>query len=513
MNEPHQTARLLGREQLHVAPRSVVEAGGVEYGLAHVNGYAQLAVLAGNVADVGGLEGNSSAHADGTLLLGPCNAVNIAALRERLAWLRPGPLGLRTSAGLGDRLGLATPGHVWAMRAAGGNIAPIFAQQSIREMQRTGRSAQEVMDDATWGVFAEGWRDGSGADADHLKTFGDIDICVAAGYTFFTVDPGEHVDDRAESVTGEALRDAFEALPWKDLEDSPEDAVRRYGGLRLTIEEHVVGFDETTALRAAVKYGRAVAHVARMYRHLMKVGNPSQVELEVSVDETAYPTSHAEHVYLAAELQRLGVRWVSLAPRYVGQFEKGVDYIGDLDTFEADFAVHAAIARHYGPYKLSLHSGSDKFSVYGIAARQTRGLVHLKTAGTSYLEALRTIAALDSELFREIYQFAREHYEADRASYHVSARLERAPLPGDVPDGALSDLLTQFDAREILHVTFGSVLKARRGEQARFYDRLMAMLRAHPDAYARNLETHFVRHLEPFVLPHGQRIDSTEKGK
>ncbi|GAC1565056.1 MAG: hypothetical protein NVS2B7_39180 [Herpetosiphon sp.] len=245
----------------------------------------------------------------------------------------------------------------------------------------------------------------------------------------------------------------------------------------------------------------------------MKVGNPSQVELEVSVDETAYPTSHAEHVYLAAELQRLGVRWVSLAPRYVGQFEKGVDYIGDLDTFEADFAVHAAIARHYGPYKLSLHSGSDKFSVYGIAARQTRGLVHLKTAGTSYLEALRTIAALDSELFREIYQFAREHYEADRASYHVSARLERAPLPGDVPDGALSDLLTQFDAREILHVTFGSVLKARRGEQARFYDRLMAMLRAHPDAYARNLETHFVRHLEPFVLPHGQRIDSTEKGK
>ena len=127
------------------------------------------------------------------------------------------------------------------------------------------------------------------------------------------------------------------------------------------------------------------------------------------------------------ELARLGVHWVSLAPRYIGRFEKGVDYIGDLAAFEADFALHAAIARRFGPYKLSLHSGSDKFSVYPIAMAQTRGLVHLKTAGTSYLEALRTIAALDPALFREIYVFARGRYPTDRASYHVSADLAKAP--------------------------------------------------------------------------------------
>ena len=110
----------------------------------------------------------------------------------------------------------------------------------------------------------------------------------------------------------------------------------------------------------------------------------------------------------------------------MGRFEKGVDYIGDLAAFQADFAVHAAIARHFGPYKLSLHSGSDKFSVYGIAMQETRGLVHLKTAGTCYLEALRTLSALDPALFREIYAFARQRYPTDRASYHVSAELAKA---------------------------------------------------------------------------------------
>ena len=118
---------------------------------------------------------------------------------------------------------------------------------------------------------------------------------------------------------------------------------------------------------------------------------------------------------------------MSLAPRFVGRFEKGVDYIGDLGELEKDVAAHAALARHFGPYKLSLHSGSDKFSVYPIAARLAKGLVHLKTAGTSYLEALRTAAAVDPAFFRAIYAFARERYDTDKASYHVSAELGKAP--------------------------------------------------------------------------------------
>jgi hypothetical protein len=349
------------------------------------------------------------------------------------------------------------------------------------------------MDDATWGIFQEGWQAGAGADADHLKTPADIDACLAAGFTFFTIDPGAHVDDRAATADLSGLQALAETLP-PDLQPRASSLLNR----TFDLEGLSLSFDEPTLLKAAVKYARAVGHVAEMYAHLARAAGGLPFELEVSVDETEQPTTHAEHVYIASELRRLGVQWVSLAPRYVGRFEKGVDYIGDLQAFEADLAGHAAIARQFGPYKLSLHSGSDKFSIYPAAMRQTRGLVHLKTAGTSYLEALRTVAASDTGLLREIYTFARQRYETDRASYHVSAELRRAPLPEAVSDWP--GLLDGFDARQILHVTFGSVLteKDSQGKPV-FYDRLVSLLRLHPEAYAANLESHFVRHLQPFV--------------
>jgi hypothetical protein len=499
---------LVGLLGLDNYPLSFASTTTAEFALAKTAAGPRLVVLADPGAAVQtDFEGETSEQAGQTLLLGSTSPANAAALRKHLTWLQPHPLGLRTSAGMGDRLGLATPGHVQAVRAVGGTIAPIFAQQSIREMARTGRTPQQVMDDATWGIFQEGWQAGVGADADHLKTTADIDACAAAGFTFFTIDPGEHVDGAADTDDAATLGRKYDALPWLGLETSAAALRAAYVGKWLEIEGHEIAYDDETLLRAAVKYGRAVAHVAAMYRHLLSAGR-GPFELEVSVDETDTPTTHAEHIFIARELRRLGVKWVSLAPRYVGRFEKGVDYIGDPSTssgqalvaFERDFAGHAAIARAVGPYKLSLHSGSDKFSVYPIVARLTKGLVHLKTAGTSYLEALRTIAALDPAFFRELYVFARERYETDRASYHVSAQLARAPRPEDVSQTDLPKLLDQFDAREILHVTFGSVLRWQNPDGSlRFYDRFMALLTANGDAYAVNLKAHFIRHLMPFV--------------
>jgi len=487
---------LLALNGLDVRPNSAVSVEDTQVGLAESG--QRLAVLAPPGSRVlSGFEGESSAAGGRTLVLGPKNATNLDALRDLLPWLRQRQLGTSTSAGFGDRLGVATPGHVRALRAAGGGLAPIFAQQSIREMERSGRSPQEVLDDATWGVFAEGWQEGFGADADHLKTTEDIDACVAAGYSFFTFDPGEYVDDGTEAAGASALRAALENLPWQVLEGFPADMRRRYLERSFDVEGHEVCFDDVSLARAAVKYGAAVAHVARLYRHLQAAMGEGDFEVEVSVDETESPTTHAQHIYIAKELRRLGVRWVSLAPRYVGRFEKGVDYTGDVASFEEDIEVHAAIARTVspdGPYKLSLHSGSDKFSIYPAFARQTRGFAHLKTAGTSYLEALRTVAALDPDLFREIYDFSRGSYEEDRASYHVSASLARAVQREDVPSEELPALLERFDEREILHVTFGSVLK-----EARFRDRLLGLLREHPERYAAGLEKHFLRHLEPFA--------------
>jgi hypothetical protein len=486
---------------LDLLPQSLAATDSAEWALARVADGLRLVILApkSNASVLSDFEGEVKEHDDRKLLVGPTSPQNAAALRGHVTWLRPKPLGLQTSAGMGDRLGLGTPGHVRAVRAVGGGIAPIFAQQSIREMSRTGRTPQQVMDDATWGTFQEGWREGVGADADHLKTTADIDACVAAGFTFFTIDPGEHVASRAERMSPFELQESLAALPWEQLEDDADSLRGRYLKRSFDIEGHSISFDETALARAAAKYGRAIAHVAGMYRHLVKAIGDKPFELEVSVDETETPTTHAEHIYIASELRRLGVRWVSLAPRYVGQFLKGVDYVGDLKAFEDDFAVHAAIARHFGPYKLSLHSGSDKFSVYPVAMRQTRGLVHLKTAGTSYLEALRTIAALDPQFFRAIYVFARQRYETDRASYHVAGSLERAPLPDSLGESDLPVLLDQFDSRQILHVTFGSVLTEREPDgRPRFSDRFMDFLRSHPEEYAANLEKHFIRHLTPF---------------
>ena len=494
--------------RLNIYPRSVVAIDDAEYGLAQTRAGLELAILAksADALSLRGFEGELGEAGGQTLLLGPSSPRNAAALRNHLPWLKPRTLGLHTSAGLGDRLGLATPGHVRAVRATGSALAPIFCQQSIREMTRTNRSPQQVMDDATWGIFQEGWRKGVGADADHLKTTGDMDSCLASGYTFFTIDPGEHVDNSAEAATLADLRAKLADLPWERMDDKPTWLTSRYRNRSFKIEEHTIAFDEASLLRAAIKYGKAVAHVAEMYRHLMKATGGWNCELEVSVDETELPTSHAEHVYIAKELRRLGVHWVSLAPRYVGRFEKGVDYIspagkiGETEAFEADFEVHAAIARVLGPYKLSLHSGSDKFSVYPLAMKQTYGLIHLKTAGTSYLEALHTLAQVDPAFFRALYVFARERYDTDKASYHVSAQLARAPKPEDVSDADLPAVLNQFDAREIIHVTFGSVLTWRNADKSlRFCDRLMGFLRANPEAYAANLEAHFIKHLKPFV--------------
>jgi hypothetical protein len=427
----------------------------------------------------------------GDLLRCPLTPENAAALRARLPWLIPVALGLRTSAGFGDRLGQATPGHVQA--AFGTGIAPIFAQQSVRENARTGRTPQQVVDDAMWGVFQAGWCEVWGADADHLKTPDVIAPFVAAGYSFFTVDPGDHVDNDAHTDPLPLLREKASALPWSTLDSSPADLEARYLGKTFNLGDVVIVFDDTTLFRAAAKYGRALAHIVTMYHALQAQLGSRPFDFEVSVDETDTPTAILEHFFLATEMRRLGIEWVSLAPRFVGRFEKGVDYIGDLAALDRCLAGHAAVMRHLGGYKLSLHSGSDKFTVYPVATHHAGGLVHLKTAGTSYLEALRAWAVVDPAGFREVLDFSRERYETDRATYHVSAELAKVPAARELTDAALPDLLNQFDARQVLHVTYGSVLD-------HYGDRLHTLLRAHENDYYTLLQQHFARHLEPFTL-------------
>jgi hypothetical protein len=483
-----------GAIKQQVYPRSITATARTLFFLSRKEEQKFLSVISRESDSIAGFDGGASdiwlSDQRMTLKISGISPANARTLRSIFSSLVPRPLGLKKSAGCGDRLGLATPGHVRAIRHS--SMAPILAQQSIRENARTGRTPQEVMDDALWGVFQEGWRDGFGADADHLKTTADIDSCSAAGFTFYTIDPGEHVDNEANIASAEVLKEKIAALPWAELETNWPNT-RSYLGKPVDLEEFKLTISEEELLRAAAKYGRVVAHTVGMYRHLEKVMNGDPFELEMSVDETETVTTLAEHVYIAHELKRLGVKWVSLAPRYVGTFEKGVDYIGDLKEFERSFAQHLAVSMTFGPYKLSLHSGSDKFSVYPIASRVAGELVHLKTAGTSYLEALRAIGKVDSKLFREIVAFARDRYPIDRASYHVSAEVSKAPDAASLSDENLTTLLDDFHTREILHVTFGSVL-----HHPDFRDPFFAALRGNEEVYYEMLETHFAKHLAPF---------------
>lgn len=431
-----------------------------------------------------------------TLMKCPTTAENAVVLRGILPFLLPRTLGLRKSAGCGDRLGLATPGHIRAIKQS--SLAPILAQQSIRENSRTGRTPQQVMDDAMWAVFQEGWRDGFGADADHLKTTADIDSCVAAGYTFYTIDPGEHVDNEANLASGDILKQKVSELPWTELESSWQNLKQQLGQAPVSLGDFSVSISEEELARAAAKYGRVIVHTAKMYRHLRAAMNGKPFELEMSVDETETVTTTAEHIYIAHELKRMGVKWGSLAPRYTGTFEKGVDFIGDLARFEGSFAQHVAIARFYGPYKLSLHSGSDKFSIYPIAARLAGELIHLKTAGTSYLEALRAVAQTNPALFRQIVTFAITRYPIDRATYHVSAEVEKMIDANALPDELLTSVVDDFHAREVLHVTFGSVL-----QHPDFREPFFAALREDEETYYRMLVTHFGKHFAAFAEASG----------
>jgi tagaturonate epimerase len=387
------------------------------------------------------------------------------------------PLHLTPSFGFGDRLGLATPGHIAAVR--GTKFAPIFAQQSVRENARTGRTPQQVMDDARRAVDAARWDSPWGADADHLKTLEDIPPFVQAGYTFFTVDPGEHVDNAADTDSTNVLRQKVAELNWDELSAFylNQNGEQVWGQFAKSSQP-----EAETLMRATVKYGRAIQHAVAMFQRLSEM--KGAFDFEVSVDETDAPTTPLEHFFIASELTRKAVRFTSLAPRFIGRFEKGVDYIGDLDELDAELAQHAAVTAHFGTYKLSLHSGSDKFSVYPLVGKHWGERIHVKTAGTSYLEALRVVAQCDPDLFLKIYSLGREHYETDRHSYHVSARLELLPKTGDLPS-----LLDDFHAREILHVTFGSTL-------AQFGAELQEALLKNETAYLEGVQSHLEKHLQ-----------------
>ena len=407
----------------------------------------------------------------------------------------PSILGLKKSFGYGDRLGLAGPGHIIADLKY--DFAGIFAQQSIREMDRTRRTPEEVMTAARLALTEAGYTRPWGADADHLKTLEDVRKTAAAGFTFFTIDPSSHVNNDADNMDEANLR----------TEIANQESESIYGSINLSElyldKTYDIGgveslsFDEETLYRAGVKYGRAIADVEIMAGHIAEACSGRPYEIEVSVDETDSPTSTLEHLFFALELKRRSITVVSLAPRFIGDFEKGIDYKGNIDAFEASLLRHVAIATAQGPYKLSVHSGSDKFSIYPVIGRICGELLHVKTAGTSYLESLRVICRQDTGLFKEITCYCAGRFSTDKATYHISTTDDDIARLGHEPVADLEAVyLDQNIGRQLLHVTFGSVLTEGNRENGQsFKDAILEILDRNQDLHKEVLDIHFSKHL------------------
>ena len=431
-----------------------------------------------------GFVGEAFVNGDGKACVkAPLNHENAAQLRRLFPFTAPKRvLGHARTMGVGDRLGIATPGHIRAFE--GCDALPVFAQQSIRELNLTGRTYENVLDSATFAVFREGYKRGFGADGDHLKTAEEVRGALDCGYTMVTLDCSEHIRNDIDAMTDEEVAAYYQA-DTKLEETYVEQCFILEQGLALT-------YDASSFKRMALIYGKAIEFILEIYESLMA---GADADFEISIDETFSITTPLQHYFVANELIARGVKFATLAPRFVGEFQKGVDYIGDVEEFRRQFQEHAMIADHFG-YKLSVHSGSDKFTVFPLIGALTNGRFHVKTAGTSWLVAMQLAARTDAALYREIHAFALESFDEARRYYHVTTNLANIPAPSSLTDGELEGLFDQNDARQLIHITYGLILGAKNADGSlRFRERLYRLWREHDEEYADMLRAHISGHL------------------
>ena len=475
---------VLGGADAGIYRRSLYRAGGVLYCIARTAADKALYAFGSSAASTpfGDLEATG---VEGVL----ARRVEMTAEAVRHLWkLFPftKPVSLReerTTIGMGDRLGVASAGHIRAARKY--RCYPVLAQQSLRELDYTGRSFADVVADASFAVFQEGYEDGFGADADHMKTIEAIDTALGESMPMITLDLTEVLRPEVADWSEGDLTAGFGALDAglrARLETDYVDVGYQAGDTTLTL-------DRVELARCALLYGDALDFAEKVNNHL-KAKTGDAYDLEISIDETTTPTLPEHHLFIARELQVRGVTVNSLAPRFIGDFQKAIDYIGDVDEFDRQFTVHCAIADEFGGYKISVHSGSDKFAVYPSIGRHTGGRLHLKTSGTSWLEALRAVAIRHPELYRLIHRKTYEYYPEALKNYHITADVSGVRPLDEVPEEELSSYLEDPNWRQFLHISYGGLLN-----DPEVREPFVSFLHENEELYYELLEAHFDKHI------------------
>ena len=380
---------------------------------------------------------------------------------------RPQAVGVRKSIGFGDPLGLATTGHV-AVALEHPDFVPFFAQQSVEGMASAGRTPQDVLAAAARAVGHARYRQPWGADADLLRSPQDVDETASAGFTYFTIDLSAHVRDEATDLPAGALAAMIDGMVADG--ELPEDWAAPYldrdvelsGGETLRL-----GLDALS--RAAVKYGRAIQHGARMYETISRANRGRPYEIEVSLDQAASTVSTAEHLFLGLELEARGVRMTGLALR-----------LDDRDpvTFEAALREHVALASFCGPYKLSFRGGTHDPALVPVIGRCCGDSLHYKTSADSYLEALRLTWRMEPELFQAV----------------LGSSGLTAGAGNDDPEAACLD--DPANSRQLAQVSSAVLASGHDGGGRALRTALLELLERHADAYQELIVIRFGRLLQ-----------------
>jgi hypothetical protein len=374
------------------------------------------------------------------------------------------PISLRKfpmTIGMSDPLELATPGHIRAITKY--QAYPVMAQQSARENAQTGRNFTQVIQDAAWAVFQEGYQEGYGTDGDHLKSLQEVKSALDAGVSMVTL-------DLSDQLNTEAFQEQKAQIHRKFKEEIDVDDAKVIFHLFLDKEFVFKGpegrfsicFDEEGVERNALFFYKALDFIEEVYQLIRsETGNRPLVDFEISMDEMPFPTSPESHFFFTLELNHRGVHIQSFAPRFVGKFQKGIDDRGDREDFRRQFYQHVLIAQNDGNYKISIHSGSDKFSFLSDMGEFSQAYLHLKTSETGWLEAMRLITLRNPSLYREIHHYALSKFKEASELYPMTTHLIRIPILQELKDQELSGLLDQEDLRQLIHITCGYVLNAK----------------------------------------------------
>lgn len=331
------------------------------------------------------------------------------------------------SIGIGDRFAHQAEAQLQAVlqaKAVGIDLTPVW-NKSYREHQIIGSESAETRQAADTAVRTLGWADSYFLDADHINRSNVeffIDTC-----DFFTIDVADFIGERAD----DAVKDAFIGMYGKYI--GPLDLPGQGG----KVEISPVFLEEVAA-----KYLYAVGEAGRVYRYIRDQKGDTPIIIEVSMDETDTAQSPMELFLILGALANEGIPVSTIAPKFSGRFNKGVDYVGDLDQFRIEFeqavtVLKLAISEFSlpGDLKLSVHSGSDKFSLYpiirSIIEKYDSGL-HLKTAGTTWLEELIGLAEGGGDgldLAKEIYHQSLERYDELCGPYAAVIDIDKSLLP------------------------------------------------------------------------------------